>query len=102
MGPQGIIHPRAVSWSARPRVATQGKHIYGLEEEVLSPCFTEDGDPIFEWHVENDRGMADTMRRHTEGVLSHGIVDGIRGEVLAVPFGWNCVCVLSLHALPFQ
>ena len=59
--------------------------VYRLEEDVLSPHFTEEGDPIFDMHVESDRDMADTSRRYMEGVLSHGLVDGIRGEVLAAP-----------------
>ena len=59
--------------------------MYRLEEEVAPLYCSDEGDPIFERHVGNDRDMADTMRRYMEGVLSHGLVDGMRGEVLAAP-----------------
>ena len=49
MGPQGIIHPRAGSWSARPRVATQGNtYLQDRREEVVSPYFTGERDPLFQ------------------------------------------------------
>jgi hypothetical protein len=57
----------------------------GSKKRSCLPTSPKKATPSSKVMLKNDQDMADTRRRYMEGVLSHGLVDGICGEVLAVP-----------------
>ena len=57
----------------------------GSKKRSCLPTSPKKATPSSKGMLKNDQDMADTRRRYMEGVLYHSFVDGIRGEVLAVP-----------------